>query len=336
MWWITVLTLLVLLPGFTSTPSLERFEFTETHMGTQFRMVVYAADLRSATLASSAAFERVAKLDAIMSDYRETSELNRLCRRPAGSKTPVSEDLFRVLTHSQRLSRRSKGAFDVTAGPLIRLWRHARRTGEFPGGVEDARKRTGYSKLHLDRASRSVSLETAGMQLDLGGIAKGYAVDEAMLVLKRRGIQHALIAAGGDILVSESPPGTQGWTVGIARLESSEPERFLLLRNRAVSTSGDLHQYVEIGGVRYSHIIDPRTGVGLTGRSSVTVVARDCTTSDGLATAASVLGARDGSRLLDSTPGAAGFFVRETGEEKSVIETSRWRRIPKASSSPFI
>ena len=310
-------------------PALARFEFSELHMGTQFKIVLYCESSRAAILASNA-FARIAEIDAITSDYLETSELMSVCRTAAGRKITVSEDLFRALEKSQEMARRSGGAFDVTIGPVVRLWRHARRVGELPDRRRLARAMdlVGYRKLHLDRARRSVTLDRPGMLLDLGGIAKGYAVDEAMAVLKQKGVTRALIAAGGDILVSGAPPGSQGWVISIAPVGCRPRAGDLCLRDRAVSTSGDAHQHVEIGGVRYSHIVDPTTGLGLTGRSSVTVVAPDCAMSDALATAASVLGPAKGSRLIESTPGAAALFIQATAEN-STVETERWKDVPR-------
>jgi len=332
---IIICSSLLLVCGFEKRSEPVRFEFSELHMGTRFRIVLYATDERAAASASSAAFERVGRLDAIMSDYRETSELMRLCKHAGGTKVTVSKDLFRVLEAGQRLAASSNGAFDITVGPVVRLWRRARRTGELPDTqrLANARDSVGYAKVRLDRSTRSVILEKSGMLLDLGGIAKGFAVDEAMAVLKRCGIHRALVAAGGDIGVSAPPPGARGWLIGVAPLESTKepPSQYLLLRDRAVSTSGDANQYVEIAGVRYSHIVDPRTGIGITGRSSVTIVANDCTTSDGLATAASVLGPSEGSRLIDSTPGAAALFLNAGDEGTVTIETTRWKEIPKSA-----
>jgi thiamine biosynthesis lipoprotein len=300
-------------------------------MGTQFKIILYCESSRAANLASDA-FERIARIDAITSDYLETSELMSICRTAARHKTRVSEDLFRVLEKSQEMAERSDGAFDVTIGPAVRLWRHARRVGELPDSrhLTQAMDLIGYRDLHLDRASRSVTLERTGMLLDLGGIAKGYAVDEAMAVLKQNGVERALIAAGGDILVSGAPPGSQGWVIAIAPQEGINAG-YLCLRDRAVSTSGDSHQYVEIGGVRYSHIVDPKTGLGLTGRTGVTVVAGDCATSDALATAASVLGSAKGSKLIESIPGAAALFIQMTANIDSAVETERWKDVPKAT-----
>jgi thiamine biosynthesis lipoprotein len=339
-WRTTVCSFLLLACGFDIRPALARFEFSESHMGTRFRIVVYSTTARAATLASSAAFERIGKLDATMSDYRETSELMVLCKKPSGTRVSASKDLFRVLEAGQALAARSDGAFDITVGPLSRLGRRARRTGALPDSRDLARAldSSGYTKLRLDRSSRSVILDKSGMLLDLGGIAKGFATDEAMKILKQHGIRRALVAAGGDILVSSPPPGARGWLIAIAPLESTEqqPTRYLRLRDRAVSTSGDAHQYVEIAGVRYSHIIDPRTGFALTGHSSVTVVANNCTTSDSLATAASVLGPSRGSRLIDSTAGAAALFVQATEGRTVTVETNRWKGVPQPASTESI
>ena len=223
-WRTTVCSLLLLVYGFDIRHAPFRFEFTEAHMGTQFRIVLYAAAARAATLASHAAFERIAQLDAIMSDYRETSELMLLCKRPSGTKVTVSEDLFRVLLTAQELAERSHGAFDVTVGPVVRLWRRARRTGELPDSqkLAEALESTGYKNLIIDSLTGSVTLKKSGMLLDLGGIAKGFAVDEAMKMLKRNSVSRALVAAGGDIVVSAPPPGAGGWIIGIAPLESTD------------------------------------------------------------------------------------------------------------------
>ncbi len=313
--------LLIIVVAFGGSPTeskLIRFEFSQTHMGTRFDIVLYAQDAGTATSASNAAFKSVEELDAIMSDYRATSELMLLCGRPAGRWVKVSNHLFRVLEKSQELAKQTNGAFDITVGPVVRLWRRARRTGQMPDkqSLANAKELIGYQKLDLNQRTRSVRLAKPGMFLDLGGIAKGYAADEAMAVLKRRGINRALIAAGGDIIVSRPPPGARGWVVGIARVEPGDepPEDCLLLSDAAVSTSGFREQNVEISGVRYSHIVDPRTGLGLTSDVSVTVVARSGIVSDSIATAASVMGPERGLKLISSTKGAMGIIRQVTPE----------------------
>lgn len=311
-------------------PKLERFAFTEPHMGTRFQIILYAPDEASAQRAAKAAFERIAALDGIMSDYRPTSELMQLCAKAGGEPVRVSDDLFHVLSRSQDLARRSDGAFDVTVGPIVRLWRQARKSRQLPDPKElaAARALVGHDKMRLDDKAKTVQLLKPGMQLDLGGIAKGYAGDAALLVLKKHGIERALVAAGGDIVVSGPPPGAEGWKVAIAPLEGPDkgPVRSLLLRDAAVSTAGDAEQFVEIGGKRYSHIVDPRTGVGLIGRSSTTVLARDGLTSDGLDTAISVLGPEKGLPLVEATEGASAYMVRKTDKGE---ETFTSKRFPK-------
>jgi thiamine biosynthesis lipoprotein len=166
------------------------------------------------------------------------------------------------------------------------------------------------------------------MLLDLGGIAKGYAAEELLAVLRRYGITRALVAASGDIAVGDAPPDAAGWKVGVTSLENPDgpPARYLLLTHAGVSTAGDAQQHVEIEGKRYSHIIDPRTGRALVGRSSVTVVAHDATTSDGLDTAVDVMGPEKGLALVEATDDAAALFTREG---KGGLETFTSRRFAR-------
>jgi thiamine biosynthesis lipoprotein len=313
--------------------ALIRYSFEEPHMGTRFQIILYAPDETAARRAQKAAFDRVATLDGIMSDYRSTSELMQLCQKAGGEPVRVSDELLFVLAEAQKMSRLSDGAFDVTVGPVVRLWRKARRTQQMPPPDELARARAlvGYEKVRLDENNHTVQLLKPGMQLDLGGIAKGYAADEALAVLNKHGITRALVAAGGDIAVSGPPPGTDGWTVGIAPLEdpTKKPSRFLILKNQAVSTSGDAEHYVEIDGKRYSHIVDPRTGIGLIGRQSVTVVARRGIESDSLTKVVSALGPERGVAIIDNMEGVATFVVRLTDKGKETIASRRFGEIPQ-------
>jgi thiamine biosynthesis lipoprotein len=275
----------------------QRFEFFEPHMGTLFRITLYAPDAAAARSASAAAFARVRQLDNTLSDYKEDSELMRLCRDGWQSPVPLSVDLFRVLSAAQKLARETGGAFDVTQGPLIRLWRAARRDGQLPAAdrIEEARRLSGYEKLKIDPERQTAFLKSRGMVIDLGGIAKGFAADEALRTLRERGIGSALVAASGDLALGDAPPGRSGWSV---RVEPGGIARTLTLRNVGVSTSGDAEQFLESDGVRYSHIVDPRSGMGLTSRIGVTVIAPAGITADSLATAVSVLGSARGAALI--------------------------------------
>jgi thiamine biosynthesis lipoprotein len=324
---------LLTLPGASVAAEPTRFEYSQPHMGTQFRIVLYAPDEARAKKVADAAFARIARLDDTMSDYRETSELMVLCRQAGGPPIKISDDLFYVLSKAQELARRTDGAFDVTVGPVVRLWRRARRQRELPDPkrLAEALELVGHEKLRLDDKAQTAQLLKKGMLLDLGGIAKGYAADEAMQVLKQHGIRSALVAAGGDIVVSDPPPGSTGWTIGIAPLGSADqpPTQLLLLRNAAVSTAGDAEQYVEIKGKRYSHILDPKTGVGLIGRRSVTVVAPNGTLSDSLDTAVSVLGPERGLQLIDATEGTAALILQATETGIRTFESKQWKDVPK-------
>ncbi len=312
---------------------LSRFTFTEPHMGTRFKIILYAPDEATAGKAAKAAFGRIAELDGIMSDYRPASELMQLCKKAGGEPVQVSKDLFYVLAKAQQVAERSDGAFDVTVGPVVRLWRVARKTRKMPdpARLKAALDLVGYQNVRLDAKKRTVQLTKPGMQLDLGGIAKGYAADEALKTLEQHGVKSALVAAGGDIAVSEVPPAAPGWTVGIAPLEDpeSKPKRYLLLRNQAVSTSGDVEQHVEINGVRYSHIVDPKTGLGLIGRQSVTVVARHGIDSDSLTKVVSVWGPKRGLEFIEKIPDTAAFVVRKTDDGEETFQTKNFPKLLK-------
>jgi thiamine biosynthesis lipoprotein len=312
---------------------LVRFQSTQPQMGVPFTIILYAADETTANGAFDAAFARIAQLNAVLSDYDPESELSRLSRgSPAARGVAVSDDLWHVLAASQDLAARTDGAFDVTVGPYVRLWRRSKRQKQLPADEQlaQARAAVGYKNLRLDEEHRTALLTAPNMRLDLGGIAMGYAVDEAIALLRQRGITRALVDASGDIGVSDPPPGKDGWTIRVVPLSADgTPTREIKLANAAVTTSGDAFQYVELGGKRYSHIVDPRTGLGLTDRTGVTVIAPDCITADSLATAASVLGPKAGLELVEATSGTAAFIVRAAaGGDVETFVSSRFPKNP--------
>lgn len=270
-----------------------RFEFTQLAMGDRVRIVLFTEDEGAAREAAAAAFVRIEELERVMSDYRADSELMRLCAR-AGEDAAVggirvSEDLFEVLARAIEVAEATGGAFDPTMGSVVRLWRESRRGLRLPaeGTLREALRRTGHGKLVVSEGTRTVALAQSGMQLDLGGIGKGYAADAVAAVLEGAGVRSYLVAVGGDVVAGHAPPREEGWTVAIGPGEKV----LVLLERGAISTSGDTEQYLEIDGVRYSHIVDPRTGIGVTSRSLVTVAAPSGATADAVATAVSVLGA---------------------------------------------
>jgi thiamine biosynthesis lipoprotein len=303
---------------------LSRFTFQEPHMGTTFKIILYAEDEATAKKASQAAFARVAELNRILSDYLAESELMTLCGKAGGPAVEVSQDLFNVLSKSVEIAKMTDGAFDVSISPVVRLWRKARKTGKLPDPQElkQALALVDYRKIKLDPNGRRVQLLLAMMLLDLGGIAKGYTAEAALAVLKKHGIKSALVGAGGDIAVSDAPPDAKGWKITVAGLKGANDPmaRQVLLSNMCISTAGDLYQNVEIDGVRYSHIVDPKTGMGLTGRRSVTIIAPEGSLADGLDTAICVMGAERGQKLIESLDNVAGimFFETEKGVEVTV------------------
>lgn len=278
----------------------ERFEFTRLSMGDAARVVVYAPDEPTARAAAAAVFNRLDELEAVMTDYRDDSELMRLCALPANTDVPVSEDLFGVLSHASRIAAATGGAYDPTLGPVVALWRKASKDGVLPDpeALREALARTGHDKLVLDPRRRTVRLAMPGMRLDLGGIGKGYAADAAAAILEARGLTSYLVAIGGDVRVGEAPPGEEGWRIAIPDPGAGE----VPLVRASISTSGDAYQFVEIDGVRYSHIVDPATGLGLQRRATVTVIAPDSTTADALATALCVSGAEGIDPILAAFP----------------------------------
>lgn len=314
-----------------------RFEFSGVEMAVPVRMVLYASSEEAAKTASEAAFARIRELNGIMSDYDPASEVRRLSASSgSGQEFPVSADLWNVLSRANEMSIASGGAFDVTIGPVVRLWRRARRQGELPSPerIQKQLAAVGFKSMELRQPGRRVLLTRPGMWIDLGGIAKGYAVDEALEVLRAHRVSSALVDAGGDIGLGDAPPDRDGWVIGVAPLDrDAVPSLFLSLSNVSIATSGDSWQFVEIGGRRYSHLVDPRTGLGLTDHSSVTVIARDTTTADALASAVSVLGPERGLELVDSIAGAAALIIRAPNGRVQQYPSRHWADYPRVQPS---
>ena len=298
-------------------------------MGVPWTITVYASEA-AAHAAIAAAFAEISRLEGILSDYDPDSELSQLsAAAPTSAPVAVGDDLWRVLSTAVAWRDRSGGAFDPTVGPLTTLWRQARRSGVMPRAdkLAAARQAVGPDMLVLDEDRRTAMLVAPAMRLDLGGIGMGYAIDRGMEVLAERGIGSAMIDASGDIAVSGPPPGVAAWTIEVAALAGGGDGRrpmTLELVDAAVTTSGDAFQAVEIDGVRYSHVVDPRTGLGVAGPAAVTVIAADCTTADAVATAANVLGPEAGLAFVETVPGAAARFVMSSDGGQCERHSSRW------------
>ena len=287
-------------------------EYTQIHMGMPVRIRMYAASSDEARQAAIAAFARIAVLDRMMSDYRPDSELRQLSAA-RGAWQNVSPELYDVLERAVEIARATDGAFDPTVGPLVLLWREARQTARMPdaSAIARAREAVGWQRIAFDRSRRAVRLGHPGMRVDLGGIAKGYILDDAVRTLRGAGVRRALIEAGGDIVVGNAPPDRDGWRIDVTGADSEFAARAAALTNAALATSGPTAQFVEIDGVRYSHVVDPRTGMGLTNHVTAHVIAPDGTTADALATALTIVPEASVPGILSRFPGARAAVVRE-------------------------
>lgn len=291
----------------SSGQKLSRFEFESPHMGTNFQIILYTEDDSLAKIASDAVFDRIDELESILSDYREDSELSRLSAASGSERAvKVSEPLFYLLKRSVEISKETHGYFDITIGPYTQLWREMRREPcpQLPDESElkIAGKSVGYRSVILNKENQTVKLLHKGMRLDPGGIGKGYTSDEALKVLHGYGINIALINAGGDISAGQPPPGKEGWDIAIPLYNKDgeiDYHRFKIA-GEAINTSGNLFQFVEIDGEKYSHIIHPKTGLGITDQIQVSVISANGTDADAFATALSVMGFRKAKNFIES------------------------------------
>jgi thiamine biosynthesis lipoprotein len=308
-WIFPFLSILILLwvGGCKSTdPVITRHEFEQPQMGVPFRIILYAPTAESARKASEAAFARISFLNQVFSDYEETSETTRISNLSGtGVSTKASREMQWLLQQAIYFSKETDGAFDVTVGPLVSIWKRARRQRELPNpsAIEEALSRVGYKKIDLDAKTGEVRLKARGMKLDFGSIAKGYAVDEALKTLRMHGVKSALVTGGGDMAAGNPPPGTKGWTVRLESAGNSAPV-YVEIKNCGLATSGDLFQFVELNGVRYSHIVDPRLGWAVTNRTLVTVIAPTAIQANGISTSTCVMGPDRGFQWASRQPGA--------------------------------
>ncbi len=320
---------------YAQTHQLVRFELSIPAMGSHLDLVVYAETELLAKAIFDVGLAEIERLSLILSNYDSISEISKLCSAPVASWTPLSDDLAIVLAHSQRWHQLSDGKFDITVGPLTQLWRTSRKRKQLPrqSEIADAKLRCGWGSVRFDPAdsriddltkTTRVSLLMPQAMLDLSGLAVGYIVDAAFEKMVARGARCILLNAGGDIRVGDAPPGSDGWKITIAGLgKDSPPLAMLRLQNCAVTTSGDLNQFVEIDGRRYSHFIDPETGDPIERRQSVTTIAATTLDADAGATALAVLGMKRTSELFDSLPLQEAILVEADLADADTIRI-RW------------
>lgn len=286
------------------------FTFESPHMGTMFRITLYWDDPDFAREAADSAFQRVEELNAILSDYLPDSELQKVSNASgSGQRIPVSDELFEILKISQKVSRQTDGAFDITAGPFTHEWRDITRGLRTDvlrqDEIGELSKSVGFEHLSLDKNRKTVALKKPGMQLDPGGIGKGFAAKEIWKVMQHFGINSVLIDAGGDLLAGDPPPGRKYWVAALPGNDRRDEQSslFLMVSGNAISTSGDLYQYVEINGVRYSHIVNPLTGWAMSQPTTATVIGKNAALTDAYATALNILPVREGIALINQMDG---------------------------------
>lgn len=308
-------------------------------MGTAVHVEAYGGAAAARQTAIDESYAAMAEVDRVMSTYRDDSELSRVNREAARSAVPVSAPLWRVLEAAQLLNDRSRGAYDMTIGPALALWGFPSRAPRVPAPSEIAHVRplVNGTNVVLERAEQSVRFTRAGVALDLGGLAKGFAVELAAGVLRRHGMS-GYIDAGGTQYLLGRPPGRAAWRVGI-----EDPDRpadmlgVLEIDEGAVSMAGGSRQMFALEGHRYSYVLDPRTLRPADNALSVVVVSRDATMADGLAEPALALGARAGLDLVESFPGTAAVIVYRDATHRVALAMSeslrvRFRRVAPSAA----
>ena len=311
----------------------QKFAFEKAEMGIRFTVTLFAEKEDAAKADADAAFARIAELNAVFSDYEEDSELSRLSRTSGSGKVVLlSPQLWHVLARARAFAERTGGAFDPTCGPLTAVWRRARRKSELPSAslVQEMKARCGWEKLALFPDATSARLSAPDMRLDLGAIAKGYACDEALKLLRERGHKIALVAGAGDMAAGDPPPGRKGWRIAIDPLDAENgaavPARIVVeIANCGLATSGDRFQRLEVGGKRYSHILDLRTGKPMEDHCLVTVIAADCMSADALSTALSVLGPKEGA-VLATEQKAVARWQRQPAQAVEITAMPGWEK----------
>jgi len=272
-----------------------------------------------------------------MSDYKDDSEISQVNRDGFKRAVKVSEPTYEVLQKAVEFSKLTGGAFDITVGPLVDLWRSAEEANSVPTDAElaEARSRVGYDKLILDGNEMTVRFAVEGMRLDLGGIAKGYAIDRAVEAMRKEGALGGMVDIGGDIQCFGAPPeGKDRWRIGLqdSRAVGGDTEQgqilmVLELTDAAVATSGDYQRFVFIEGERYSHIIDTETGYGSDELTSVTIIGKSAIDADLLATAVSVMGVENGLALVEQREQAEAILVTSAPEYELIKSSGAERFI---------
>ena len=310
--------ILLLTAGLLQAGEMLRMEDNVDAMGTTYTVIAYAEDRSQLESGVGAALDEARRLDWVLSNYRSDSELSRVNRQAAEHPVPVSPEVFDLLSACLDFSRQSEGTFDITVGPLMRVWGFYKGSGSLPTKAEitKAEANVGFQNVLLDAQNHTVRFSKAGVEIDPGGIGKGYAVDRMIDILKEQGIRSAMVSAGGSSIYGlGTPPNDTGWTVKIRHPRKyMETVEELQLKDESLSTSGDYEKFFEAEGKIYSHIMDPRTGYPATGMLSVSVVAPRTLISEAWAKPFFILGREWAAR--NKPKGLRVYFCEDKAEVK--------------------
>lgn len=295
-----------------------KFSYSEMKMGSPFNLIIVSTDSNKANHLARKSYELVDSLSHIFSNYDSSSELSKINASAGLLPCKMSTAMLDLVQKSQYAYIQSKGAYDISIGPLSILWRNARKAKLFPEAstVIATKKLVSFAQVKINKRLGTIFLPNADMQLDFGGIAKGYIAEWVINYLKANGIQQALADAGGDIVMSGAPLNQKGWLIAVNLPESTDElmNKKLQLSNCSVATSGDVYQFIEYKGVKYSHIINPLTGYGVTNLRNVTIIAKTGSTADWLATACSILPIKEAKQLAISNQAALLITTLKNGK----------------------
>ncbi len=291
------------------------YKYHQVAMGTVIEITLIADDEEKANKAALQALQEIKRIETLMSPWLDSSDVTRINRSAGKERVKISPETFEVIQKAQEISELSEGGFDITIGPLTELWRRAREK-KIPPSIEEVKEKLGlvnFKNIEVDQEGK-VFLKKKDMAVDLGGIAKGYAVDRAFKLLKSLGYINLIVNAGGDLRVG-GLKNNQPWSIGIQNpRESQKILARISVSDMAVTTSGDYEKYFIYQGKRYHHIFNPKDGFPIEGCQSVTIVTKDCITADALATAVFVLGAEKGYPLCQKLEGVVCLIVDKEGK----------------------
>lgn len=307
----------------TNCSSPPPYKQTKFLLNTLVEITVEGERESKAERAVELAFAEIKRIENLMSRHREGSEVYLINQQAFQKEIPISPELFSLIKTAQIYTKKTNGAFDITVTPLLLLWKKVKQRGKLPSTeeIKKALSLVGAEKIILGEKEHTIKLAQPGVQIDLGGIAKGYAVDKAIEVLKKEGISRALVNAGGDLYTLGHPLKRDHWRVGVQDpYNKTNILGIIKLKNMAVATSGNYERFFELGGRKYCHIVNPQTGYPVPGMLSVTIIAPTTLEADILATAVFVLGAQEGMNLIDSLPQIEGIIITPDPKDKKEMK----------------